>query len=113
VLFCVMCVIVVPLPPGTNPFAVKISNNNNNNNNNNNLCPQLRGLCGPHWKQQESEWALVVATGSCVGPSGGYRVLNVRSGINRARSLPQAVTGGCVGRRGRQNAVQNSRNTSP
>jgi hypothetical protein len=35
VLFCVMCVIrvlrliVVPLPPGKNPFAVKINNNNN------------------------------------------------------------------------------------
>jgi type IV secretory pathway component VirB8 len=34
VLFCVMCVIcvlcliVVPLPPGENPFAVKINNNN-------------------------------------------------------------------------------------
>jgi hypothetical protein len=27
-----MCVIVVPLPPGTSPFAVKINNNNNNNN---------------------------------------------------------------------------------
>jgi hypothetical protein len=25
----------VPLPPGTNPFAVKINNNYNNNNNNN------------------------------------------------------------------------------
>jgi hypothetical protein len=33
VLFCVMCLIVVPLPPGKNPFAVKINNNNNNNNN--------------------------------------------------------------------------------
>jgi hypothetical protein len=38
VLFCVMCVtsvlclILVPLPPGKNPFAVKINNNNNNNN---------------------------------------------------------------------------------
>jgi hypothetical protein len=30
VLFCVMCVIAVPLPPGTNPFAVKINNNNGN-----------------------------------------------------------------------------------
>jgi hypothetical protein len=36
VLFCVMCVvcvlclIVVPLPPGENPFAVKTNNNNNN-----------------------------------------------------------------------------------
>jgi hypothetical protein len=29
----VCCLIVVPLPPGENPFAV---NNNNNNNNNNN-----------------------------------------------------------------------------
>jgi hypothetical protein len=27
VLFCVLCVIVVLLPPGTNPFAVKINNN--------------------------------------------------------------------------------------
>jgi hypothetical protein len=33
VLLCVLCIIVVPLPPGTNPFAVKINNNNNNNNN--------------------------------------------------------------------------------
>jgi hypothetical protein len=38
VLFCVMCVIcvlsliVVPLPPGKYPFAVKINNNYNNNN---------------------------------------------------------------------------------
>jgi hypothetical protein len=30
-----LCLIVVPLPPGENPFAVKINNNNNNNNNNN------------------------------------------------------------------------------
>jgi hypothetical protein len=28
VLFCVLCRIVVPLPPGTNPFAVRINNNN-------------------------------------------------------------------------------------
>jgi hypothetical protein len=27
----VLCLIVVPLPPGENPFAVKINNNNNNN----------------------------------------------------------------------------------
>jgi uncharacterized membrane protein len=27
---CVLCPIVVPLPPGENPFAVKINNNNNN-----------------------------------------------------------------------------------
>jgi hypothetical protein len=33
---CVLCLIVVPLPPGKNPFAVKINNNNNNNNNNSN-----------------------------------------------------------------------------
>jgi hypothetical protein len=26
----VLCLIVVPLPPGKNPFAVKINNNNNN-----------------------------------------------------------------------------------
>jgi hypothetical protein len=30
----VLCLIVVPLPPGKNPFAVQINNNNNNNNNN-------------------------------------------------------------------------------
>jgi hypothetical protein len=28
VLFCVLCLTVVPLPPGRNPFAVKINNNN-------------------------------------------------------------------------------------
>jgi hypothetical protein len=27
---CVLCLIVVPLPPGENQFAVKINNNNNN-----------------------------------------------------------------------------------
>jgi hypothetical protein len=27
---CVLCFIVVPLPPGKNPFAVKINNNSNN-----------------------------------------------------------------------------------
>jgi hypothetical protein len=26
---CVLCLIVVPLPPGRNPFTVKINNNNN------------------------------------------------------------------------------------
>jgi hypothetical protein len=26
---CVLCLIVVPLPPGKNPFTVKINNNNN------------------------------------------------------------------------------------
>jgi hypothetical protein len=26
-LICVLCLIVVPLPPGKNPFAVKINNN--------------------------------------------------------------------------------------
>jgi hypothetical protein len=31
----VCCLIVVPLPPGENPFAV--NNNNNNNNNNKNI----------------------------------------------------------------------------
>jgi hypothetical protein len=30
-LVCVLCLIVVPLTPGENPFAVKINNNNNNN----------------------------------------------------------------------------------
>jgi hypothetical protein len=28
---CVLCLIVAPLPPGENKFAVKINNNNNNN----------------------------------------------------------------------------------
>jgi hypothetical protein len=32
----VFCLIVVPLPPGKNPFAVQLNNNNNNNNNTNN-----------------------------------------------------------------------------
>jgi hypothetical protein len=31
---CVLCFIVVPLPSGKNPFAVKVNNNNNNNDNN-------------------------------------------------------------------------------
>jgi hypothetical protein len=31
----VLCLIVVPLPPDANPFAVQLNNNNNNNNNNN------------------------------------------------------------------------------
>jgi hypothetical protein len=29
----VLCLIVVPLPQGKNPFAVQLNNNNNNNNN--------------------------------------------------------------------------------
>jgi hypothetical protein len=29
-IFCVLCLIVVPLPPGKTPFAVKISNKNIN-----------------------------------------------------------------------------------
>jgi hypothetical protein len=29
VLFCVMCLIVAPLPPGETSFVVKINNNNN------------------------------------------------------------------------------------
>jgi hypothetical protein len=32
--FCVLCLIVVPLSLGNNPFAVQLNNNNNNNNNN-------------------------------------------------------------------------------
>jgi hypothetical protein len=42
VYFCVLCLIVVPLTRGKNPFTVKLNNNNddddddNNNNNNNN-----------------------------------------------------------------------------
>jgi hypothetical protein len=28
---CVLCLVVVPLPPGENPFAVKINNDNNKN----------------------------------------------------------------------------------
>jgi hypothetical protein len=31
VLFCVLCLIVVPLPPGKNQLAVRVNNNNNNN----------------------------------------------------------------------------------
>jgi hypothetical protein len=30
VCYCVLCLFVVPLPPGKNPFAVKINNNNKN-----------------------------------------------------------------------------------
>jgi hypothetical protein len=30
----VCCLIVVPLPPGKNPFVVQFNNNNNNNNSN-------------------------------------------------------------------------------
>jgi hypothetical protein len=33
VLFYVLCLIVVPLPAGKNPFALKIKIYNNNNNN--------------------------------------------------------------------------------
>jgi hypothetical protein len=33
VYFCVLCLIVVPLPPCKNPLAVQLNNNNNNNNN--------------------------------------------------------------------------------
>jgi hypothetical protein len=41
VLFCVVCLIVVPLPPGKISFAVQLNNNNDNNNNkNNNKLPQ-------------------------------------------------------------------------
>jgi hypothetical protein len=36
VYFCLLCLNVVPLPPGKNPFAVQLNSNNNNNNNNNN-----------------------------------------------------------------------------
>jgi hypothetical protein len=32
VIFCVLCLIAVPLPPGENTFAVQFNNNNNNNN---------------------------------------------------------------------------------
>jgi hypothetical protein len=32
---CMLCLIVVPLPLGEDPFEVQINNNNNNNNNNN------------------------------------------------------------------------------
>jgi hypothetical protein len=39
--FCVLCLIVVPLPPGKNPFAVQLNNNNSNNNYNNNNYNQL------------------------------------------------------------------------
>jgi hypothetical protein len=30
VVFCVLCLIVVPLPPGKNTSAVQLNNNNNN-----------------------------------------------------------------------------------
>jgi hypothetical protein len=30
----VLCLILVPLPPGKNPYAAQLNNNNNNNNNN-------------------------------------------------------------------------------
>jgi hypothetical protein len=33
VLFGVLCLIVVPLPPVINPFAVQLNNSNNNNSN--------------------------------------------------------------------------------
>jgi hypothetical protein len=31
---CVLCLTVVPLPPGRTPFAVQLNNNNNDNRNN-------------------------------------------------------------------------------
>jgi hypothetical protein len=40
VVFCVLCLIVVPLPPGKSPFAVQLNNNNNNNNNFSNFDPK-------------------------------------------------------------------------
>jgi hypothetical protein len=42
-IICVLCLIVVPLPTGENPFAVKINNNNNNNNNNNEVTTHYFG----------------------------------------------------------------------
>jgi hypothetical protein len=36
VLFCVFLCIVVPLPQGTNPFAVNNNNDDDDDNNNNN-----------------------------------------------------------------------------
>jgi serine/threonine protein kinase len=52
VILCFLC-IVVPLPPGANPFAV--SNNNNNNNNNNNVLQ----ICDVHGniKTTTNKWA--------------------------------------------------------
>jgi hypothetical protein len=49
---CVLCLIVIPLPPGENPFAVKMNdddNNNNNNNNNNNSVSNVTA-CGREGK---------------------------------------------------------------
>jgi hypothetical protein len=50
----VCCLIVVPLPPGENPFAV---NNNNNNNNNNNIT-----TCGNFDSLVIREYALTSLT---------------------------------------------------
>jgi hypothetical protein len=40
----VCCLIVVPLPPGENPFAVNNNNNNNNNNNDRLYTVPMKGI---------------------------------------------------------------------
>jgi hypothetical protein len=44
VYFCVLCLFVVTLPPGSKPFAVQL---NNNNNNNTTLYPQKLAITSP------------------------------------------------------------------
>jgi hypothetical protein len=48
---CVLCLIVVPLPPGRNPFAVKINNNLKKNDG-------LKGF-GHSFVRQESNHTLI------------------------------------------------------
>jgi hypothetical protein len=38
---CVLCLIVVPLPPGENPFAVKINNKNYKHSNGENVSSEV------------------------------------------------------------------------
>jgi hypothetical protein len=48
----VCCLIVVPLPPGENPFAV----NNNNNNNHKPFCAPLSHFNSPQEKEEIDFW---------------------------------------------------------
>jgi hypothetical protein len=76
---CELCLIVVPLPPGKNPFAVKISNNSNNNNNeiitlgwinqtilshliDLNFKPKYDKCDGPEWIQLKVEVLLMLVS---------------------------------------------------
>jgi hypothetical protein len=73
-IFCVLCLTIVPLPPGKNPFEAQLNNNNNNNNNNNTSAERSYDLVFLRFSKRvllvkQRNWGAYRVVRECTGPN--------------------------------------------